>query len=271
MRNTSLDITSRQRKNIATGYDRFGKPVVSYLKFDIFKSAAGIRSTVNDLLIFASANLGLTKTKLDSAIRLSHTFQDTTGMADIDVAIGWHTFNRHGQKLLWHNGQTGGFKSFIGLDKLNKRAIVMLSNGGNPIDDIALHTLNKSYRLQSFKYPWLIKDTISATVTKSGADAAVQLYHQLKKEQKPENVFSETQLALVGSELVLGRDIKAAIAVYKLNTEEYPKSWRSLNSLGDSYIADGNNALATEAYEKALSINPNNSAALEKLKSLRRL
>ncbi len=271
MKRTSITLNPKQRKNIATGYDRYGKPVVSYLDFDVFEAAAAIRSTVNDLLIFASANLGLTKTSLDSAIKLSHTIQDTTGMANIDVALGWHTFNRYGQRLLWHNGQTGGFKSFIGLDldKEKKRAIVMLSNGGNPIDDIALHVLNKNYKLQSFKYPWIIKDTISAAINNLGVDASIQLYYHFKKEQKPEYVFNEMQLTLIGAELMQSKKMKEAIAIIKLNTKEYPKSWRGFNNLGDIYIADGNERLAIEAYEKALEINPNNNAGVEKLKKLK--
>jgi CubicO group peptidase (beta-lactamase class C family) len=164
MKNTTVGITKKQRNNLASGYDRFGKPVVSYRDFDAFVAAAAIRSTVNDLLLFAAANLGLVKTKLDEAIKLSHRIQDTTSMPDIGIALGWHSFNRYGKQILWHNGATGGFKSFIGLDKESKKAIVVLTNGGNPVDDLSLHALNRNYKLQTFKYPWLLKDSIFSAV-----------------------------------------------------------------------------------------------------------
>jgi CubicO group peptidase (beta-lactamase class C family) len=269
MKRTSIAIHSKQGKNIAAGYDRFGKPVASYNAFDVFEAAAAIRSTVNDLLKFASANLGLTRTSLDSAIRLSHTLQDTTGMANLEVALGWHSFNRHGRQILWHNGQTGGFKSFLGLDKEKKRAIVILANGGNPVDDIGFHALHKNYKLQSFKYPWLIKDTITSAINEKGINAAIQLYYNLKKDQKPEYVFNELQLTLAGAEQREFKKMKEAIAIAKLNTDEYPKSWRAFNNLGDIYIADSNGKLAIEAYEKSLEINPNNPTAVEKLKTLK--
>jgi CubicO group peptidase (beta-lactamase class C family) len=269
MKRTSIVVNAKQRKSIAAGYDRFGKPVISYNDFDFFEAAAAIRSTVNDLLLFASANLGLTKTRLDSAIRLSHTIQDTTGMTNLEVALGWHSLNRHGRQILWHNGQTGGFKSFLGIDKEKKKAIVILTNGGNTVDDIALHALHQNYKLQSFKYPWLIKDTITSVINANGIDAAVLLYYNLKKQQKPEYVFNELQLTLAGAELRELNKIKEAIAVAMLNAEEYAKSWRAFNNLGDVYIAGGNDKSAIEAYEKALEINPNNTTAVEKLKTLK--
>lgn len=269
MKSTGIAINSKQKKNIASGYDRFGKPVVSYLDFDFLEGAAAIRSTVNDLLIFASANLGLTKTNLDSAIKFSHTIQDTTGMANLDVALGWHSLNRHGNQILWHNGQTGGFKSFIGLDKDNKKAIVILTNGGNTIDDIALHALHKNYKLQSFKYPWIIKDTITTAINTGGIEAAIKLYNDLKKEQRPEYVFNEMQLSFAGAELMQLKKMKEAVAIFKLNSEEYPKSWRAFSNLGDSHIADENEHAAITAYEKSVELNPNNKAGVEILKKLK--
>lgn len=269
MNNTGITITSKQRIKSATGYDKFGKTVSSYLDFDAFEAAAAIRSTVNDLLIFAAANLGLKKSNLDSAIKLSHTIHDSTGMANIDVALGWHTLNRYGTQILWHNGQTAGFKSFIGLDKDKKRGIVVLSNGGNTIDDIALHALNTNYKLQSFKYPWVVKDTISKTVNNKGADVAVQLYYTVKKAQKPNYIFNELQLASVATELMQAKKTKEAIAILKLNTEEYPKSRRVFNSLGDAYTVDGNGKLAIEAYEKSIELNAENAKGIENLRKLK--
>jgi CubicO group peptidase (beta-lactamase class C family) len=269
MKHTAISISAKQRKKTATGYDRHGKHVTSYLKFEVFESAAAMRSTVNDLLKFAAANLGITSSKLDSAIKLSHIIQDSTGMANLDIALGWHSLNRYGKRILWHNGQTGGFKSFIGLDKENKTGIVILANGGNPVDDIGLHALNKNYKLQSFKYTWLIRDTVYATVTREGADAAINLYYSLKKLQKPDFIFNELQLNNVAAELMSNKKIKEAIVISKLNTEEYPKSWRAFNNLADIYIMEGNEKLAIEAYEKSVDLNSINNSAVEKLKKLK--
>jgi tetratricopeptide (TPR) repeat protein len=195
---------------------------------------------------------------------------DTTGMTNMEVALGWHSLNRHGKSILWHNGQTGGFKSFIGLDKEKRRAIVMLANGGNSIDDIALHALNKNFKLQSFKYPWTIKDTITAAISKDGIDAAIQLYADLKKEQRPEYIFNELQLNIAGAELMHQKSTKEAIAIFKLNTEEYPKSSKAFNNLGDSYRADGNEELAVKAYEKSVELRPGNKAGVEAIKKAKK-
>jgi CubicO group peptidase (beta-lactamase class C family) len=270
MRHTGITLRKMARSGRAEGYDRFGNPVVSYLPFDFFEGAGAMRSTVHDLLLFASANLPGAKTPLDAAIRLSHTIQDTTGMPAVDVALGWHTFRRYGHHLLWHNGQTGGFKSFIGIDSAGKRAVVLLTNGGNPVDDIGLHALDSRYRLQTFKYPWIIKDTMTTVIRKEGIDAALRLYRRLRAEPRADYVFNEMQLSLAGTGLLQEQKRREAIALFQLNTQEYPASWRAFHALGGSCMEAGQKEPAREAFEKSVALNPDNSEGLEKLKALQR-
>ncbi|HZH95953.1 MAG TPA: hypothetical protein VEY06_08715, partial [Flavisolibacter sp.] len=126
----------------------------------------------------------------------------------------------------------------------------------------------RNYKLQTFKYPWLLKDSISSAVGSKGIDAALQIYENLKQLRKPDYLFNELQLHTVGTELLLAKKNKEAVAIFKLNAEEYPKSWRVFNNLGDAYSADGNNQSAKEAYEKSLRFNALNANAIEALKRL---
>jgi tetratricopeptide (TPR) repeat protein len=190
-------------------------------------------------------------------------------MANMDVALGWHVIRRFGSELFWHNGQTRGFKSFIGFDKEKKRGIVILSNGGNPVDDIALHALNTNYKLQSFKYPWVVKDTIFATLISKNVCSAIDLYNTLKQEQNQQYLFNEFQLASVATELLQVQKHFEAIEILKLNVNQYPKSWKALNNLGEAYRTDGNEKLAIEAYEKAIALNPENVDGIENLKKMK--
>ncbi len=63
--------------------------------------------------------------------------------------------------------------------------------------------------------------------------------------------------------------MEEAIAIFKLNTLEYSKSWRAFSNLGESYAANGNEKLAIEAYEKSLEFNPANYTLIETLKKLK--
>jgi hypothetical protein len=55
--------------------------------------------------------------------------------------------------MIWHNGGTGGYHSFIGLDQKNRRGVVVLSNSANDIDDIGRHLLVSQYPIAKFEPP----------------------------------------------------------------------------------------------------------------------
>lgn len=50
--------------------------------------------------------------------------------------------------------------------------------------------------------------------------------------------------------------LKEAIELFKLNVEAYPTSANVYDSLGDGYVADGQNDLARQASQKALELLP---------------
>jgi len=49
-----------------------------------------------------------------------------------------------GKTIVWHNGGTGGYRSFIGFNRAARTGVVVLSNAGTVagIDDIGLHLLD---------------------------------------------------------------------------------------------------------------------------------
>jgi D-alanyl-D-alanine-carboxypeptidase/D-alanyl-D-alanine-endopeptidase len=48
---------------------------------------------------------------------------------------------------VWHSGETGGSRSFIGLDVKGHRAAVVLSNSASRIEDIGFHLLDQRAEL----------------------------------------------------------------------------------------------------------------------------
>ena len=59
-----------------------------------------------------------------------------------------------------------------------------------------------------------------------------------------------------------------AIAMFKLNVENYPKSDNVYDSLGDAYAKKGDRDAAITCYQRSLVINPKNSESQKKLDSL---
>jgi hypothetical protein len=49
---------------------------------------------------------------------------------------------------VWENGQTDGYRAFIGFAPMNRVGVVVLSNAANTIDDIGAHLLDKDTPLR---------------------------------------------------------------------------------------------------------------------------
>jgi D-alanyl-D-alanine-carboxypeptidase/D-alanyl-D-alanine-endopeptidase len=149
MNSTGITLTPKLKADLAIGHNGHGKAVPGW-DFASLGGAGALRSTVNDMLIYAAANLGLIKTPLDSAIRMTHLIQYSTHIPDLDMAMAWHVWEKYDNRITWHNGGTGGYRSFLGLDLKRKRAVIVLSNTANEVDDIGLHILDANYRINPF-------------------------------------------------------------------------------------------------------------------------
>jgi serine-type D-Ala-D-Ala carboxypeptidase/endopeptidase len=97
--------------------------------------AGGIHSTANDLLIFLAANMGILNSPLQPAMKKMLSVHRTSGPGS-EIALGWFiATGRNG--VIWHNGQTNGYHTFMGYDPHRKVGLVVLSNSNESIDDIA--------------------------------------------------------------------------------------------------------------------------------------
>ena len=65
-----------------------------------------------------------------------------------------------------------------------------------------------------------------------------------------------------------GPKTKEAIEVFKLDVDEYPKSWNVYDSLGEAYMKNGDKELAIQNYEKSIELNPDNENGKMMLKRL---
>lgn len=133
MSDTKINVTDTLR--FAKGYDGGGN-LTPYWDLGDLAGAGGIRSTSEDMMKYARANLEET----NPAFKLSH--QTTFNDGKNHVALAWHiTTTKKGNELIWHNGRTAGFSSFCGFIKSKDVAVVVLGNSGNPVDQIAIGIL----------------------------------------------------------------------------------------------------------------------------------
>ncbi len=146
MTNTVVQLSADQRARLAIGHN---SQLASVANWDLptLAGAGALRSTTNDLLTLLAANLGTLKSTLAPAMAAMLTSQRPTGTPGLEVALGWHVFTRDGNDLVWHNGGTGGYHSFIGYDARTGVGVSVLSNAATiaGIDDIGLHVLDARF------------------------------------------------------------------------------------------------------------------------------
>jgi len=88
------------------------------------------------------------------------------------------------------------------------------------------------------------------------------------KENYPEIKWIEA-LNDIGYELLNVKATKKAIALFEFVVMEYPKEAGTYDSLAEAYMKAGNKELAIKNYEKSLELNPQNTNAVEQLKTLK--
>ncbi len=143
---TSVELSAEQRSRLARGHA--GTAPAKNWDFDALAGAGALRSTARDMLRFLRANLLLDETPLAPALQATHRERCETGQPESFVALGWHVRTKNDRAIIWHNGGTGGYRSFCGFDPATKRGVVVLSNSTSDIDDIGFHLLEPAFALK---------------------------------------------------------------------------------------------------------------------------
>jgi tetratricopeptide (TPR) repeat protein len=157
----------------------------------------------------------------------------------------------------------------------SKLGIVIFTNSGNGhsiIPEIISESLggeqpvNAWLHYDSYRSPTrtFYKDVIARGVT------AVDEYSQKKKSGGAPYAMTEAQVNTLGYVFLNGsKRLPEAIAVFKMNVEDYPNSANTYDSLAEAYGVAGEKELAIKNYEKSIELNPKNENGIGALKKLR--
>jgi CubicO group peptidase (beta-lactamase class C family) len=152
MDSTRVKLTPEMQARLATGHNPALLPVPNW-DLPTLAGAGALRSTVNDMLKFVAANLGLNKSPLLAAMQMTHQSRHDTETPDLEIGLNWHILKKFDTVIVWHNGGTGGYHSFIGFDPKARKGVVVLSNSTNDIDDIGRHLIESQYPLAKVEAP----------------------------------------------------------------------------------------------------------------------
>jgi CubicO group peptidase (beta-lactamase class C family) len=278
------------KKEMAAGY-RFTNPLAiapvnvdtldgarrAYATKQNLYGAGNVYSTARDLLKFHQA---LQRGKILNKQSLSEMYAPTKLTTGADYkpfartnylskdALGWFVADDRSGKIVYHPGGDIGYVSYFLRNITKDQAVIVLSN----IELMRHYTPTGLMRiLNDEPYKLDVKSLAGAMgkeYNQRGNQAMLKVFHQLKAND--EYNFSEDEMNELGLRLLYDKkDVKAAIEVLRLNTEQFPKSFNVWDSLGEAYYNAGNLEEAVKNYEKSLRINPNNEGGKRMLEKLR--
>lgn len=105
-------------------------------------------------------------------------------------------------------------------------------------------------------------------IKKEGIEKGMDYYKEFKSRNKNGKLFTEAGLNILGYSYFQDKDYKMAILIFKMNVEDNPNSWNVYDSLGEVFLASGNEEEAKKNYKKSVELNPSNEYGKKILKEL---
>ena len=192
MNDTRIVLTPAMKSHLAPGHSASGNIVANW-DLPTLAGAGALRSTANDLLKFLAANLDSTSSPLGRVLATTHFVRRDVDGAQMRIGLNWHILTALGPPIVWHNGGTGGYRTFIGFDEANKRGAIVLSNQEISADDIGFHLIDQraplapppstkvrteitvdSTVLESYVGVYQLAPTFAITVTREGSSLFAQ-------------------------------------------------------------------------------------------------
>lgn len=186
--------------------------------------------------------------------------------------LGWGLQNTDEGISFWHWGDNGNSKAYVVAFVKQKIGVTFFTNSSNGLS-IAREIVNATVGGKHPALDWLHYDpynspakTLLKNILARGAEEALREYRQSRAAA---TALNESQMNRLGYDLLYGAHRpQDAIAVFKLNVEDYPKSFNVYDSLGEAYMVNHEKELAIKNYQKSLELNPNNTTGAEALKRL---
>jgi CubicO group peptidase (beta-lactamase class C family) len=271
MNNTGYDHHGTLLKNRASGYEKNGRSYVNagFIDMSVPHAAGALYSTVEDLYLWDQALYGnqlLRKENMD--LLFTKHIPSGGGHYGYGWNIGEIPLGNTVERIetVGHGGGINGFNTQITRIPSDKSFIVLLNNtGGAPLNEmtnsIAAIIYDKSYDLPKRSVAYSLADRIE----KEGIPATLEYYKGIKDSTG--YYLNENEMNQTGYQLLQTGKVKEAAAIFKLNTQAFPKSSNVYDSYGEALMALGNKTEALENYKKSVKLNPGNEGAIKILKA----
>ena len=272
MESTRIDKQREIILNRVKGYEKNAeRNIVNAPLADLSIKVAGggILSTANDLLLFSKAlleNKLIKQSTLDMMLRKSKLKNGT----EFDDGLGFSlVFENDSLKYFERRGTGTGFSSLLLIDPKNRTASVHLiniidRNLGEPAKDILEMSISDSI----IKPTKTLSDVLMKTYISAGIDSTNKTLNYIYSNEQNVYTLNENEAIFFADDLIELKKIPDAITYLKDVIKLYPKSFRVLVSLADTYQKDNNLGLALKYYRLAAQIDNTNSRVNNLIKKL---
>jgi serine-type D-Ala-D-Ala carboxypeptidase/endopeptidase len=134
---TGTVFTDAMRAHLAPGHGYAGT-VVKNWDFDALAGAGAMRSTGNHMLRYLKASMGIKELPLNAAMKFAQQPRSNVDQT-LRIGLAWMTSDKG---IVWHPGETFGYRSFLGFTADRRHGVVILSNTALDADDLGFATLD---------------------------------------------------------------------------------------------------------------------------------
>jgi CubicO group peptidase (beta-lactamase class C family) len=135
MSDTVVQVPGSQVDGLADGSTATGHRTEAWSGEGYAPAGIGPRSTAADMARFVAGTLAGTAPGADAT---RPRFEED---GDGRIGYAWFTDRYGDREITWHNGATGGFKSYVAFDRSTQQGVVVLSNTDRSVEWVGLRLL----------------------------------------------------------------------------------------------------------------------------------
>ena len=142
MSRTAITLTPEEEENRAMPHSPLKTPV-SQWDFAALQACGGVKSTAYDLLLYLAANMGQIPVESEYLRQgLAEAQKVWYDDGEVCTGLGFLHGSVDGKAMLWHDGASGGYRSYIAFVPETGTGVAVLCNSAIPVDDVAAEILS---------------------------------------------------------------------------------------------------------------------------------